>query len=230
VTELLEAVEFETGAQPHASIIWMHGLGADGHDFAPIVPELALPPSLSVRFVFPHAPMRPVTINNGWVMRAWYDVRDDAGERREDEAGVRDSQRAIEGLIEREIARGVPRARLVIAGFSQGGAMALHTALRHPERLAGVMALSCFLPLPDTLAAEASAANRDVPVFMAHGTGDAVIPLARSRRAVNALQALGYGVEWHEYRMAHAVCPEEINDINRWLVRVLGEPARRTAP
>jgi phospholipase/carboxylesterase len=220
--QLLEAVEFETGGSPRASVIWLHGLGADGHDFAPIVPELALPPALGVRFVFPHAPMRPVTINSGWVMRAWYDVRDDAGERREDETGVRESQRAIDLMIEREVTRGVPLERVVLAGFSQGGAMALHTGLRYPARLCGVMALSCFLPLPETLAAEASAANREVPIFMAHGTADAVIPLARSRRAVNALQALGYAVEWREYRMAHAVCPEEIDDVSRWLTRVLG--------
>ena len=221
MTDLLEAVEFETGLDPRSAVIWMHGLGADGHDFAPIVPELGLPTSLAVRFVFPHAPMRPVTINNGWVMRAWYDVRHDAGERREDEAGVRASEQAIRLMIEREVTRGVAAGRIVLAGFSQGGAMALHTALRYPQRLAGVMALSCFLPLPQTLAAEASAANRDVPVFMAHGTADALIPLERSRRAVNALQALGYAVEWHEYQMAHAVCPEEIDHISQWLTRVL---------
>jgi phospholipase/carboxylesterase len=220
--ELLETVEFETGAEPHAAVIWMHGLGADGHDFAPIVPELGLPASLSVRFVFPHAPMRPVTINRGWVMRAWYDVYDDGGERREDVAGVRESQASITRLVERERTRGIAAARIVLAGFSQGGAMALHTGLRHGERLAGIMALSCFLPQPTALAAEASLANRDVPIFMAHGTDDALIPLDRGRRSRDALVALGYAVEWHDYRMAHAVCPEEIRDVSAWLRKVLG--------
>jgi phospholipase/carboxylesterase len=223
VSELLDTVEFETGSAPQAAVIWMHGLGADGHDFAPIVPELELPRSLPVRFVFPHAPMQRVTINQGWEMRAWYDVRADRGERREDEAGVRESQRAIEALIEREAKRNVPPGRIALAGFSQGGAMALHTGLRHPARLAGIMALSCFLPLPDLLAAEASAASRDLPIFMAHGTADAMIPLARGRRSRDALVALGYGVEWREYPMEHAVCPEEIRDISQWLARVLGE-------
>lgn len=222
MSDLLETVEFETGTSPRAAVIWMHGLGADGHDFAPIVPELALPPSASVRFVFPHAPMRPVTINNGWVMRAWYDVSNDAGERREDEAGVRDSERAIVRLIERERTRGVPVGRLALAGFSQGGAMALHTGLRYPERLAGIMALSCFLPLRGTVAAETSVANRDVPIFMVHGTDDAVIPLARAERSRDALVELGYRVEWRAYRMAHAVCPEEIGDISAWLSTVVG--------
>jgi phospholipase/carboxylesterase len=221
MTTLLETVEFETGTNPGAAVIWMHGLGADGHDFAPIVPELTLPPSASIRFVFPHAPMRPVTINNGWVMRAWYDVRHDTGERREDEAGVRESAHAIERLIEREKTRGVAARRIALAGFSQGGAMALHTGLRCPERLAGIMALSCFLPLPATVASEAHAANRDVPVFLAHGTDDAVIPLARAERARATLAQLGYRVEWRTYRMAHAVCPEEIRDISAWLSAVL---------
>ena len=223
MSELLDTVEFETGATPRASVIWMHGLGADGHDFAPIVPELGLPRSMSVRFVFPHAPMRAVTVNQGWVMRAWYDVRDDNGERREDEAGVRESQRAITTLIERERTRGVPDRHVVLAGFSQGGAMALHTGLRHPERLAGIMALSTFLPLPATLEVEASAANRDVPVFIAHGTADQMIPLSRGRRGHDTIAALGYPVEWHEYRMAHAVCPEEIREIGDWLARALSQ-------
>jgi phospholipase/carboxylesterase len=222
LSELLETVEFESGRAPTAAVVWMHGLGADGHDFAPIVPELGLPASLSVRFVFPHAPMRAVTINNGWVMRAWYDVREDAGERREDEAGVRESARGITALIEREVTRGIPASRVALAGFSQGGAMALHTGLRHPVRLAGIMALSTFLPLAATLDAEASVANRDVPIFMAHGTGDELIPLARGRRAHDTITALGYRSEWHEYRMAHAVCPEEIRDISQWLARALG--------
>jgi len=219
---LLETVEIETGPDPRAAVLWMHGLGADGHDFAPIVPELGLGRTPGVRFVFPHAPLRPVTINQGMVMRAWYDVRGVAGERREDEAGVRESQRQIEALIAREKARGIPAARIVLAGFSQGGAMALHTGLRHPERLAGLLALSCFLPLADRVAAEASPANRDVPIFMAHGTGDDLIPLARARRARDVLVGLGYRVDWREYPMGHAVCPEEIGDIAAWLRGVLG--------
>ncbi|MBI4246774.1 MAG: carboxylesterase, partial [Candidatus Rokubacteria bacterium] len=182
MSELLDAVEIETAPNPTAAVVWMHGLGADGHDFEPIVPALGLPAKPAVRFVFPHAPRQRVTINAGMVMRAWYAVRDDGGERREDEAGVRAAQKLIEALVEREKARGVPAGRLVLAGFSQGGAMALHTGLRHAERLAGILALSCFLPLADALAAEAGPANRDVPIFMAHGTHDAVIPLARARR------------------------------------------------
>ena len=215
----LETVELESAPAPLASIIWMHGLGADGHDFVPIVPELRVP--VAVRFVFPHAPMRPVTINQGMVMRAWYDVRAIHGERREDAEGVRASQAQIEALIAREKARGIPAGRIVLAGFSQGGAMALHTGLRHPERLAGVLALSCFLPLADALAAEAAPANRDVPVFMAHGAYDDLIPLARARRAHDALAALGWRVEWHQYPMPHSVCPEEIVDVSAWLTSVL---------
>jgi len=222
VADQLEAIEIETAASPGASIIWMHGLGADGHDFVDVVPELSLPARPGVRFVFPHAPMRPVTINGGYVMRAWYDIRDDDGVRREDPAGVRASQRAIEALIAREKERGVPAAAIVLAGFSQGGAMALHTALRHTERLAGVMALSCSLPLSDTLAGEAAPANRDVSIFMAHGTHDPMIPMARALRAREVLTGLGYRLEWHEYPMPHSVCVEEIAHIGAWLAKVLG--------
>jgi phospholipase/carboxylesterase len=221
VADLLEAIEIETAASPTCSIVWMHGLGADGHDFVDIVPELGLPAKPGVRFVFPHAPMRPVTINAGYVMRAWYDIRDDAGTRREDPAGVRASQKAIEALLEREKARGVPAGSIVLAGFSQGGAMALHTGLRYGERLAGIMALSCSLPLADTLAAEASPANRDVPIFMAHGTHDPMIPMARAMRARETLSGLGYRLEWHEYPMPHSVCLEEVRDITAWLRSVL---------
>jgi len=226
VADLLDAIEIETAAVPGASIIWMHGLGADGHDFVSVVPELRLPARPGVRFVFPHAPMRPVTINGGYVMRAWYDIRDDHGERREDAAGVRASQKAIEALIQREKERGVAASAIVLAGFSQGGAMALHTGLRHAERLAGVMALSCSLPLPDTLAAEAAPANRDAPIFMAHGTHDPMIPLARAVRARDTLTGLGYRVEWHEYPMPHSVCAQEIAEIAAWLGRVLGAAGR----
>ena len=221
MADLLEAIEIETAASPTCSIVWMHGLGADGHDFVDIVPELGLPAKPGIRFVFPHAPMRPVTINAGYVMRAWYDIRDDAGTRREDPAGVRASQKAIEALLEREKARGVPAGSIVLAGFSQGGAMALHTGLRYGERLAGIMALSCSLPLADTLAAEASPANRDVPIFMAHGTHDPMIPMARAMRARETLSGLGYRLEWHEYPMPHSVCLEEVRDIAAWLRSVL---------
>ncbi len=226
MADLLDAVEIETSPTPTASIVWMHGLGADGHDFVDVVPELHLPARPGVRFVFPHAPMRPVTINGGHVMRAWYDIRDDGGLRREDAGGVRASQKAIEALIEREKARGVPAASIVLAGFSQGGAMALHAGLRHAERLAGVMALSCSLPLADTVAAEGAPANRDVPIFMAHGTHDPMIPMARARRAYETLMGLGYRVEWHEYPMPHSVCAEEIADITVWLGKVFAAVRR----
>lgn len=218
--DLLEAVEIETAPSPRRAVLWMHGLGADGHDFVDIVPALGLRET-PVRFVFPHAPMRPVTINNNVVMRAWYDVRADRGVRREDEPGVRASQARLEALIEREKTRGIPAERIVLAGFSQGGAMALHVGLRHPERLAGVMALSCFLPLADHLAVDASAANRATPIFMAHGLHDPLIPLARAVHARDTLAALGYRVEWHEYPMPHSVTDVEVLDIAAWLGRVL---------
>lgn len=217
MTALLETVEVETGVAPRVAVIWMHGLGADGHDFEPIVPEMDLPDGVAVRFVFPHAPMRPVTINAGMVMRAWYDVSLAGGRRMEDEPGIRDSERQIRALIARERERGVPAARTFLFGFSQGGAMALHTGLRHAERLGGIAALSCFLPLADALAAEASAANRQAPIFMAHGTDDPLIPLAHGAGARERLLALGCPVEWHEYRMAHSVCAEEIADLSAWL-------------
>ena len=216
MSDPLDTVEIETAPAPRAAVIWMHGLGADGHDFAGIERQVT-PPGAAVRYVYPHAPMMAVTINNGYVMRAWYDVYGVAGERREDEAGVRASQARIEGLIEREKARGVPARAIVLAGFSQGGAMALHTGLRHPERLAGIMALSCFLPIAHALAAEASAVNRDAPIFMAHGTADAVIPVTRARVARDTLLGLGYKVDWREYPMPHSVCPQEIDDIAAWL-------------
>ena len=220
MTDLLETIEIETAPGPRAAVIWMHGLGADGHDFAGIERQVT-PPGAAVRYVYPHAPMMAVTINNGCVMRAWYDVFGVAGERREDEAGVRASQERIEKLIEREKARGIPARAIVLAGFSQGGAMALHTGLRHPERLAGIMALSCFLPIAHALAAEASAANRDVPIFMVHGTGDPLIPVTRARGARDVLLGLGYKVDWREYPMPHSVCPQEIEDIATWLERIL---------
>jgi phospholipase/carboxylesterase len=219
---VLETLEVETGARPTAAVIWLHGLGADGHDFEPIVRELDLPDALAVRFVFPHAPMQAVTINGGAVMRAWYDIYNRDGARREDDAGVRRSQASVEALIQREKSRGVPASRLVLAGFSQGGAIALQTGLRHPERLAGIMALSTYLPLASTLAAEASGANRDVPIFMAHGQHDPLIPIERAMISRDALRKAGYDVEWHEYPMEHSVCYEEIGDIGAWLRRTLG--------
>jgi len=218
---VLETLDVETGARPTAAVIWLHGLGADGHDFEPIVPELELPEALPVRFVFPHAPPQPVTINGGAVMRAWYDVYSLGGVRREDDAGVRRSQASVEALVARERARGVPAARIVLAGFSQGGAIALQTGLRHPERLAGIMALSTYLPLASTLAAEASAANRAVSIFMAHGLHDSLIPIERARLSRDTLRKAGYDVEWHEYPMEHAVCAEEIAAIAAWLRRAL---------
>ena len=175
MSALLEALEIETGPSPRAAVIWLHGLGADGHDFEPIVPELGMPAAPAVRFVFPHAPLQPVAINRGAVMRAWYDV---TGDGRQDAEGIRASQVRVEALIARERARGIAARSIVLAGFSQGGAMALHTGLRYPERLAGILALSCYLPLPETLEREASQATRDVPIFMAHGTQDPVIPLS----------------------------------------------------
>jgi phospholipase/carboxylesterase len=219
VGELLESVEIETGRNPERSVIWLHGLGADGNDFTPVVPELDLPKA-PIRFVFPHAPMQAVTINAGMVMRAWYDISD-AAIRREDERGVRASQLLVEALIEREKRRGTPAGRLVLAGFSQGGAIALQTGLRHPERLAGIMALSCYLPLADKLASEATPANRDVPIFMAHGSYDPIVALERATRSRDALVRLGYPVEWQQYPMPHSVCPEEIVDLSAWLQVVL---------
>ena len=219
MAELLDAIEIETGKNPSASVIWMHGLGADGNDFAPIIPALPLPKT-AIRFVFPHAPVQPVTINGGMRMRAWYDISDGAL-RREDENGVRASQRLVEALIAREKTRGTTASRLVLAGFSQGGAIALQTGLRHAERIAGIMALSTYLPIADKFAAEASPANRDAPVFMAHGSYDPVIPLARAEQSRGILQALGYAVEWREYSMPHSVCPEEVADISGWLRKVL---------
>ena len=219
MSDLLETIDIETGREPRAAVIWLHGLGADGHDFEPIIPELGMPAAASpVRFVFPHAPLQPVTINGGAVMRAWYDV---TGDGRQDAAGVRSSQAHVEALIARERARGVAARAIVLAGFSQGGAMALQTGLRHPERLAGILALSTYLPLPDTVADEAHAANRDVPIVMSHGIQDPVIPLSWAKRSRDHLVALGYAVEWREYPMPHSVCAEEIADVGAWLRTVL---------
>jgi len=220
----LETVEIETGKNPSASVIWMHGLGADGNDFVPIVNELELGGTPAIRFVFPHAPMRPVTINNGYVMRAWYDVSLgdlEGNSRRADERGVRESQAHITALIEREAKRGVAPENVVLAGFSQGGAIALQTGLRHPRKLAGVMALSTYLPLAESLQQEAAPANQATPIFMAHGTYDPVVPLMMGAGSMTLLTGLGYPVEWRQYPMPHSVCPEEIQDIGAWLQKVL---------
>src|SRR5436190_5011595 len=217
----LEAIEHETGPAPHAAMIILHGLGADGNDFVPVADELDLGAVGPVRFVFPHAPTRPVTINGGYVMRAWYDILGlDARELREGEAGLRQSQALVEALIAREKARGIAAERIVLAGFSQGGAMTLMTGLRHDERLAGLVGLSGYLPLAAKAEAERHAANRDTPIFLAHGSSDPVIPIARARQSRDALVALGQPVEWHEYPMPHSVCAAEIADLQRWLLRV----------
>jgi len=212
----MQAVEINTGPDPAAAVIWLHGLGADGHDFEPIVPELEL--AQPVRFVFPHAPVRPVTINQGMRMRAWYDILQFGGGP-EDEAGVRASQKLLEQMIAAEKKRGI--GKILLAGFSQGGAIALQTALRHPEPLAGLLALSTYLPLNATLETERSAANRELPIFMAHGQYDEIIPPERAEQSRQRLEHLGYKVQWHTYPMPHSVCPEEIADISEFLRRVL---------
>lgn len=219
-----ETVEIETGPSPSGSVIWLHGLGADGHDFEPIVAELRLPASLALRFVFPHAPVRPVTINAGMSMRAWYDIFSLDRDGPVDEAGIRDSGDILDALIQREQQRGIDARRIVVAGFSQGGAIALHSALRYPDRLAGVMALSTYLPLQSSFAEEvlanAAAVNRNIPIFMAHGSFDPVLPMQMGRASADFLRASGYKVEWHDYPMAHAVCGEEIDAIRHWLVGI----------
>jgi phospholipase/carboxylesterase len=212
---MLDAIEITTGDEPALSVLWLHGLGADGHDFEPIVPELSL--RIPVRFVFPHAPVRPVTINGGMAMRAWYDILGFDRHAREDAAGIRASAAGVTWLIDRELERGMRSERIVLAGFSQGGAIALHTALREPRPLAGVLALSTYLPLAASVTAERSSANAGLPIFMAHGTADNVLPLSLAETSRDALQALGYLVEWHAYPMAHSVCMEEVRAIAAWL-------------
>ena len=218
----LETIEIETGPNPTASVVILHGLGADGNDFVPVADEFDLSSVGPVRFIFPHGPTRPVTINGGHVMRAWYDILGTDIARREDEAGLRESQALVEELIASETARGIKASRIVLAGFSQGCAMTFMAGLRHKERLGGLLGMSGYLPLADKTAAERSAANADVPIFQAHGTGDPVIAIARAVASRDALRALGYTVDWHEYPMQHSVCAPEIAEMNRWLVRVLG--------
>ena len=214
-----QTVEVQTGPEPSASVIWLHGLGADGHDFEPIVPELRLPDTLPLRFVFPHAPVRPVTINGGMAMRAWYDIVSFDRGGPVDAAGIGESTASLEALIAREEQRGIDPRRIVVAGFSQGGAIAINTVLRSDKKLAGLMALSTWLAMPEAL--QGGALDTSMPVFMAHGQFDPMIPMQYGRSSADALVEAGFRVEWHDYPMAHAVCPQEIDDIRTWLLGVL---------
>ena len=218
----LELIELATGAEPKGTVIWMHGLGADGWDFVPIVRELPLPQDLHLRFIFPHAPVRPVTINNGHEMRAWYDIKMNDISRVPDEAGIRESQASIEALIAREEKRGVYADRIVLAGFSQGGAIALQAGLRHRERLGGIVALSTYLPLEDSLDREAAAANKRTPIFMAHGTQDPVIPVQLAEASKRALEQRGYDVAWQTWPMPHSVCAEAVEELGGFFIRAYG--------
>jgi phospholipase/carboxylesterase len=224
----LETVTVETGSNPAYTIIWMHGLGADGHDFEPLVPELqaGLP---ALRFVFPHAPVRPVTINNGYAMRAWYDIIGIDRRSAEDFRGIAESADSIGGLIHREHARGISSDRILLAGFSQGGAMALHIATRHPDKFAGVIALSCYLPLAREFARLRGGANQATPIFMAHGTQDPVVPYMLSDESRLLLEGAGYQVEWHAYPMPHSLCEPEVADLRAWMKRVCAAPVGAAA-
>ena len=217
----LETLELQSGDHPVANIVVLHGLGADGNDFVPIAQQLDLSAVGPVRFVFPSAPVRPVTINNGYRMRAWYDILGTDLVRREDGAGLRASAAQVQALLDQEAARGIPPARTVLMGFSQGCAMALMVGLRAPQRLAGLVAWSGYLPLAASTAAERSAANADVPILMGHGRFDTMVTPARGMASRDALLALGYPVQWQDYPMEHSVCPEQITDLNRWLLKVL---------
>jgi phospholipase/carboxylesterase len=221
MTALLPHIQLDTGSKPQASVIWLHGLGADGNDFAALVPELDLDRCPPIRFIFPHAPSRPVTINGGYVMPAWYDIRGSDLTSQQDDAGIRASEKAICAFLEQELARGIPATRIVLAGFSQGCAMALHTGLRFPQRLAGIVALSGYLPLADRFAAERSIANTQTPIFMAHGSQDPVVLPARGEASRDQLANFGYAVHWHTYPMPHSVHPLEIADISSFLTDVL---------
>ena len=216
-----ETVEVETAANPRGSVIWLHGLGADGHDFEPIIPELRLPGSLALRFVFPHAPVRPVTLNGGMAMRAWYDIISLDREGPVDEAGINESSVILGSLIEREKQRGIDRDRIVVAGFSQGGAIAINTVLQARGKLAGLLSLSAWLALPG--AADGDGYDTSLPVFMAHGQFDPMVPMQYGKSSAERLTEAGFDVEWHEYPMAHGVCPQEINDISRWLISIYSD-------
>ena len=213
----LDAVVLNPAGKPTATAIWLHGLGANGHDFEPIVPELRLPKGYRIRFVFPHAPRRSLTINGGLIMPAWYDVRYPDLRREEDEEGIQDSTKIIEGIIAHEVALGTPASRILLAGFSQGGAIALHCGLRQPQTLGGILALSTYLPLPNRLEGEAHGANKGTPIFMAHGVGDPVIPHHQGWQSYTFLKGLGYSVTWRDYPMQHSVCLAEIADISAWI-------------
>lgn len=216
---VLECAEINTAANPEYAVIWMHGLGADGHDFEPIVPYLGIPSRLAVRFVFPHALMRPVTVNNGAVMRAWYDIIElGSTSKGQDEAGIRHSAAAISALIERQVELGIPASNIVLAGFSQGGAMALHVGLRYPQTLAGIMSLSAYMLFPDRLQAEHSEANASTPIFIGHGTQDPMVPFFLGEAARKDLEKGGWPVQWHSYPIPHSVSQPEITDIGRWLL------------
>lgn len=218
---MLETVEIESGRNPTGAVIWLHGLGADGHDFAPIVPQLVAPNERPLRFVFPHAPVRPVTVNGGMAMRAWYDILGFDRGVPQDETGIRASSTAVGELIRRENARGIPTHRIVLGGFSQGGAISLFAGPRYPERLAGVMGLSCYMLLEDTLPAERTRANYPTPFFLGHGDQDPLVDIRRGAEARQLLEAGGYPVEWHAYPMPHSVCPQEVLDIAAWLRKIL---------
>jgi len=217
----LTAIEITTGINPSHSVIWMHGLGADGNDFAPIVQMLDLPTGIPLRFVFPHAPLRAVSINGGLRMRAWYDIKYTNLNKSEDESGLRTSEQAIAALIKQENQRGIASKKIVLAGFSQGGAMVLQTSLRYPEKLAGMMVLSAYLPLANTALQEAHFANRETPIFMAHGELDPIVPIDLAIASRQHLRAGHYAVEWHQYPMAHSVCDQELADISKWLTKIL---------
>lgn len=225
MTAILSHIVLESGKQPQYSIIWLHGLGADGQDFVPMVDELKLP--VAVRYLFPHAPQRPVTINGGFVMRAWYDIASDKIEAEQDSAGIRASQADIEALIAQEVSRGIPPQHIFLAGFSQGGAIALHTALRQTAPLAGVLALSTYLPLPESTQAEATALSRQTPIFMAHGRNDTVVPSSLGMASKTCLLAQGYTVAWHEYAMQHSINERELRDIETWLKNRIEELDRK---
>ena len=218
---MLDAVEIETGRNPTGTVLWLHGLGADGHDFAPIVPQLVEPHERPLRFVFPHAPVRPVTINGGMAMRAWYDILGFNRGVPHDEVGIRASDVEVRALIQRENQRGIPTNRIVLGGFSQGGAISLFSGPRYPEKLAGIMALSCYMLLEDLLPTERTRVNYATPVFLAHGNQDPVVDFRRGLEAKQLLEAGGYPVEWHPYVMPHSVCPQEVADIANWLRKVL---------
>ena len=223
--DLLDAIEINPAGPARACIIWLHGLGADGHDFEPLIPQLGLADALAVRVVLPHAPRRPVTINGGMVMPAWYDILSPDFSNGQDEAGIHRSEKQLQALIQREIDAGIPAANILLAGFSQGGAIVLHTGLRYPQKLAGILALSTYLPLADSLATEQAAANERIPIMMAHGLQDPVVPLSLAQQSRERLQQQDYTVDWHAYPMQHAVCPEELRDIRSWLVQRLAAPA-----